>query len=229
MASVSQRTSRPRPRIIPSRPRRPLRGIAVSDADRIAAVALTRLPRHPQTARDGEQLPGRHRRRRRHAVLRLRRRRDPRRLHALDAAVRRLPARHSLRAQGQLDARDRPAAAGARQQRDANSMGEVDVALRCGFQPRQIMFTGVGKSADELDRAVALGLKAINVESPGELDRLDQRAGHRAPSRASRCASTPTSTRRATRTSPPGSRPTSSACRSTPRRRCSARFSAARA
>lgn len=57
---------------------------------------------------------------------------------------------------------------------DANSMGEVDIALRCGFHPSQIMFTGVGKSADELARAVALGLKAINVESPGELDRLDQ-------------------------------------------------------
>jgi diaminopimelate decarboxylase len=38
------------------------------------------------------------------------------------------------------------------------------------------MFTGVGKNADELTRAVALGLKAINVESPGELDRLDQLA-----------------------------------------------------
>lgn len=56
---------------------------------------------------------------------------------------------------------------------DANSMGEVDIALRCGFHPSQIMFTGVGKSRDELARAVALGLKAINVESPGELERLD--------------------------------------------------------
>ncbi len=59
---------------------------------------------------------------------------------------------------------------------DANSMGEVDVALRCGFAPGQIMFTGVGKSADELARAIALQLKAINVESPGELDRLDRLA-----------------------------------------------------
>jgi diaminopimelate decarboxylase len=55
---------------------------------------------------------------------------------------------------------------------DANSMGEVDIALRCGMRPDQIMFTGVGKSRDELSRAVALGLKAINVESPGELERL---------------------------------------------------------
>lgn len=59
---------------------------------------------------------------------------------------------------------------------DANSMTEVEVALRCGFHPAQIMFTGVGKSADELSRAIALGLKAINVESPGELDRLDRLA-----------------------------------------------------
>jgi diaminopimelate decarboxylase len=59
---------------------------------------------------------------------------------------------------------------------DANSMGEVDIALRCGFHPSQIMFTGVGKSADELARAISLGLKAINVESPGELDRLDRLA-----------------------------------------------------
>lgn len=56
---------------------------------------------------------------------------------------------------------------------DANSMGEVDVALRCGFTPREIVFTGVGKSSAELERAVDLGFQAINVESPGELDRLD--------------------------------------------------------
>jgi diaminopimelate decarboxylase len=55
---------------------------------------------------------------------------------------------------------------------DANSMGEVDVALRCGFTPNDIVFTGVGKRADELERAVALNLLAVNVESPGELDRL---------------------------------------------------------
>jgi diaminopimelate decarboxylase len=59
---------------------------------------------------------------------------------------------------------------------DANSLGEVDVATRCGFRPDQIIFTGVGKSATEIDRAVSLGLLAINVESPGELDRIDQRA-----------------------------------------------------
>jgi diaminopimelate decarboxylase len=55
---------------------------------------------------------------------------------------------------------------------DANSGGEIEVALRAGFTPDQIVFTGVGKTRDELVRAVSLGLKAINVESAGELDRI---------------------------------------------------------
>jgi len=62
---------------------------------------------------------------------------------------------------------------------DANSMGEVDIALRCGFSPDEIVFTGVGKRGDELERAVALDLLAINVESPGELDRLARLAADR--------------------------------------------------
>ena len=56
---------------------------------------------------------------------------------------------------------------------DANSGGEIEVALRAGFIPRDIVFTGVGKTRDELDRAISLGVNAINAESPGELDRID--------------------------------------------------------
>ena len=59
---------------------------------------------------------------------------------------------------------------------DANSGGEIEVALRAGLIPDQIVFTGVGKTSEELDRAVTLGLKAINAESPGELDRIAARA-----------------------------------------------------
>jgi diaminopimelate decarboxylase len=55
---------------------------------------------------------------------------------------------------------------------DANSIGEIEVAMRAGFIPPQIVFTGVGKTRDELERAIALELKAINAESAGELDRL---------------------------------------------------------
>jgi diaminopimelate decarboxylase len=56
---------------------------------------------------------------------------------------------------------------------DANSGGEIEAALRAGFEPSQIVFTGVGKTHDELDRAVALGVKAINIESDGEAGRID--------------------------------------------------------
>ena len=64
-------------------------------------------------------------------------------------------------------------------QADANSGGEIDVALRAGFEPSQIVFTGVGKTRDELDRAVALGVKAINIESEGEAARIDALARSR--------------------------------------------------
>src|SRR5688500_20374720 len=44
---------------------------------------------------------------------------------------------------------------------DANSIGEVDLALRAGFAPSDIVFSGVGHAPDEIDRAVQLGSKAI--------------------------------------------------------------------
>jgi diaminopimelate decarboxylase len=56
---------------------------------------------------------------------------------------------------------------------DANSGGEIDVALRAGFIPLQIVFTGVGKTLAELEQAVDLGVKTINAESDGELERID--------------------------------------------------------
>ena len=59
---------------------------------------------------------------------------------------------------------------------DANSGGEIDVALRAGFAPRDIVFTGVGKTAAELTQAVALDLHAVNAESAGELERIDRLA-----------------------------------------------------
>ena len=55
---------------------------------------------------------------------------------------------------------------------DANSAGEIEVALRAGFRPDEIVFTGVGKTPDELAWAVSLGLAAINAESPGEMHRI---------------------------------------------------------
>jgi diaminopimelate decarboxylase len=56
---------------------------------------------------------------------------------------------------------------------DANSIWEIELALKAGFAAADIVFTGVGKAQHELERAVPLGLKAINVESVGELARVE--------------------------------------------------------
>jgi diaminopimelate decarboxylase len=62
---------------------------------------------------------------------------------------------------------------------DANSGGEIDVALRAGFIPPEIVFTGVAKTDAELAQAIDLGVKTINAESEGELDRIDALARQR--------------------------------------------------
>ena len=62
---------------------------------------------------------------------------------------------------------------------DANSGGEIDVALRAGFTPPEIVFTGVGKTEAELERAIQLGLRSINAESEGEIHRIDAIASSR--------------------------------------------------
>src|SRR5688572_33498098 len=62
---------------------------------------------------------------------------------------------------------------------DANSGGEIDVALRAGFIPEQIVFTGVGKTPAELVQAIDLGVLSINAESEGEVERIDLLARER--------------------------------------------------
>jgi diaminopimelate decarboxylase len=69
---------------------------------------------------------------------------------------------------------------------DANSGGEIEVALRAGFAPRDIVFTGVGKTSGELEFAIAQEVGTINAESAGELDRIAARA--RAAGRIARVA-----------------------------------------
>jgi len=57
---------------------------------------------------------------------------------------------------------------------DVNSGGELELALRAGFTPAEIVVTGVGKTPAELARGVGLGVAAINAESPGEVDRIER-------------------------------------------------------
>lgn len=55
---------------------------------------------------------------------------------------------------------------------DTVSEGEIRKALAAGIPPERIVFSGVGKSAQELAFAVETGIYQINVESEGELEAL---------------------------------------------------------
>jgi diaminopimelate decarboxylase len=56
---------------------------------------------------------------------------------------------------------------------DVASGGELATALRAGIDPGRIVFTGPGKRGDELEAAARAGIRAVTVESIGELRRLD--------------------------------------------------------
>lgn len=65
---------------------------------------------------------------------------------------------------------------------DVVSAGEIERAMAAGIAPQRIIFSGVGKTAEELRFALGLGLFQINVESPAELvllERLAQETGTR--------------------------------------------------
>lgn len=67
---------------------------------------------------------------------------------------------------------------------DIVSGGELERVLRAGGNPVGVAFAGVGKTVAELRRALAAGIGCFNVESIGELHRLNQVAaefGVRAP------------------------------------------------
>ena len=59
---------------------------------------------------------------------------------------------------------------------DIVSEGELRRALAAGIAPEKIMFSGVGKTAAEMDFALASDILCFNVESEGELERLSSRA-----------------------------------------------------
>ncbi|MDJ0856133.1 MAG: diaminopimelate decarboxylase [Desulfobacterales bacterium] len=67
---------------------------------------------------------------------------------------------------------------------DIVSGGELYRGLKAGFAPSRIVYSGVGKTAEEIDYALETGIYMLNVESPEELALIDQRArqmGVRAP------------------------------------------------
>lgn len=56
---------------------------------------------------------------------------------------------------------------------DIVSMGELERVLATNCLPSKIVFSGVGKTIKELSRAVEVGVGCINIESAGELQRLN--------------------------------------------------------
>lgn len=57
---------------------------------------------------------------------------------------------------------------------DIVSVGELERVLRAGGDPARIVFSGVGKSVAEMQRALEAGVGCFDVESDAELERLEQ-------------------------------------------------------
>ncbi|MGH7726157.1 MAG: diaminopimelate decarboxylase [Candidatus Eiseniibacteriota bacterium] len=62
---------------------------------------------------------------------------------------------------------------------EVSSAGELVLALEAGFDPAHLVLNGNGKTAAELDQAVAAGIGIVSVDSPAELARLDAIAERR--------------------------------------------------
>ena len=56
---------------------------------------------------------------------------------------------------------------------DIVSVGELERVIRAGGDPARIVFSGVAKQADEIKRALELGIHCFNAESDAELDRIN--------------------------------------------------------
>jgi diaminopimelate decarboxylase len=59
---------------------------------------------------------------------------------------------------------------------DVVSGGELSRVVAAGGDPRKVVFSGVGKSADEIKQALAVGILCFNIESEGELRRVSDLA-----------------------------------------------------
>jgi len=90
--------------------------------------------------------------------------------HALDDALKSIPHRicYSVKANGNLAVLRVLQGAGAGA--DIVSLGELRRVLAAGFPPDAIVFSGVGKTAAEIEAALVAGIGYLNVESTSELD-----------------------------------------------------------
>lgn len=92
---------------------------------------------------------------------------------AFDEALAGRPHRvyYAVKANGNLAVLDVLARLGAGF--DIVSAGELERVLAAGGDPARVVFSGVGKRVDEMERALAAGIECFNVESEAELERLE--------------------------------------------------------
>ena len=57
---------------------------------------------------------------------------------------------------------------------DVVSMGELMMALKAGINPKKIVFSGVGKTSDEISYAIDKKILLINAESQSEIKEIDR-------------------------------------------------------
>lgn len=60
---------------------------------------------------------------------------------------------------------------------DIVSVGELERVIAAGGDPEKVVFSGVAKTAAEMERALEVGIHCFNVESPAEMERLNEVAG----------------------------------------------------
>ena len=92
--------------------------------------------------------------------------------HALHDALKDVPHRicYSVKANGNIGVLKVLKALGAGA--DIVSVGELRRTLAAGFDADAVVFSGVGKTAAELEEAIRAGVGFLNIESPAELDAL---------------------------------------------------------
>ncbi len=56
---------------------------------------------------------------------------------------------------------------------DIVSVGELERVIAAGGDPSKVVFSGVGKRTQEIERALEVGIHCFNIESSSELDRIN--------------------------------------------------------
>ena len=57
---------------------------------------------------------------------------------------------------------------------DVVSIGELMIAIKAGIKPKKIVFSGVGKTSNEIDYAIDKNILLINAESKSEIKEIDR-------------------------------------------------------